>query len=336
MSRNKKLSNELTLLRVSHQDLQKRLQSLQDDLVNTKADLEKSQQLNSTLENDLLRVQKEAVDALPPPAASGDGPWNPYPQSPATGGRRSKISPTSSIISGFNPSASQTSLETLRAGEPVGGGSGILPMVTAQRDRFKQRNAQLEEELSKSYSTVSSLRQEIASLQKDNLSLYEKTRYVSSFHRGQAATTSSSLGPSQNSNPSTIDMSPSASAGPSFDRYRSAYEANLSPFAAFRGRESARAYRRMAFPERVVLSVTRMILASRTSRNLFAGYCLALHLLVFSMLYWMSSVEIERHASKLGEATLGAVGAAGGPLLGDAQKDGHHGDWHQEGFGGGG
>ena len=60
----------------------------------------------------------------------------------------------------------------------MGGGSGILPMITAQRDRFKKRNAQLETELSESHRAVSKLRQEIAALQKDNLQLYEKTRYV--------------------------------------------------------------------------------------------------------------------------------------------------------------
>ena len=34
---------------------------------------------------------------------------------------------------------------------------------------------------------MSQLRQEIAALQKDNLNLYEKTRYVSSYNRGAAA-----------------------------------------------------------------------------------------------------------------------------------------------------
>jgi len=41
----------------------------------------------------------------------------------------------------------------------------------------------------------------------------------------------------------------------------------------------------MTLPERIVFQVTRMILATRTSRNLFAAYCVALHLLVFFMLY---------------------------------------------------
>jgi homeobox protein cut-like len=198
-------------------------------------------------------------------------------------------------------------------------------MITAQRDRFKKRNTQLENELSESHRTVSSLRQEIASLQKDNLTLYEKTRYVSTYNRA-GPTASSASAYSTNPNPSTIQMSNSTSSGLALDRYRSAYESNISPFAAFRGRESARAYKRMSLPERIVFSITRMVLATRTSRNLFAGYCVALHLLVFFSLYWLGTMDVEAHGSH-----LATVAAAAGPLA-NAGAESAHGDWHQEGF----
>ncbi len=321
LARNKKLGDELTLLRVSHQDLQRQLESMQEDLSRTNAELEKSQNLAATLENDLLRLQNEASNALPSSAMSVAGTYSSrYPQGP----RRGRSSPTSSIISGFDPQTRTppSTLEAIRAGEAVGGGSGILPMVQAQRDRFKQKNAQLEEELAKTYSTVSSLRQEVASLQKDNLNLYEKTRYVSTYNRGQPTSSSSAYANSPNS--STIKISGE-------DRYRSAYEANISPFAAFRGRETARAYKRMSLPERIIFSITRMVLANRTSRNLFAGYCLALHVLVFVMLYWMGTVDIEKHASNLSDAA-GAATVAGAGLGGGGVGDAHHGDWQQEGF----
>ncbi|TAQ85678.1 hypothetical protein B7494_g5992 [Chlorociboria aeruginascens] len=177
LARNKKLSDELTILRVSHQDLQSRLQTMQQDLSKTNAELELAQNLNATLENDLANVQESNPY---PSGASVAGTYaSRYPQSSANtyGPKKGRVSPTSSIISGFDPRTplGSTSLEALRSGEPVGGGSGILPMITAQRDRFKKRNTQLENELSESHRTVSSLRQEIASLQKDNLNLYEKT-----------------------------------------------------------------------------------------------------------------------------------------------------------------
>lgn len=331
LARNKKLSSELTVLRVSHQDLQQQLETLRQEMSKTNAELERSNSLTATLENDLLKVQKETAHALPSSAMSLAGTYTSrYPQS----SRRGRASPTSSIISGFDPhtSSSPNTLEALRAGEPVGGGSGILPMIQAQRDRFKHKNSQLEEELAKTYNTVTSLRQEISSLQKDNLNLYEKTRYVSTYNRGQPNTTSSSSAYSNNPNPSSIQMSSDTSSGLSLSRYRSQYEANISPFAAFRGRESARAYKRMSLPERVIYSITRMVLATRTSRNLFAGYCLALHLMVFLMLYWSGTVEVEKHASNLGDVASAAV--VGNSALGG--KDMHPSDWQPEGFSQGG
>jgi homeobox protein cut-like len=334
LARNKKLSDELTILRVSHQDLQSRLESMQEDLSKTNADLERAQHLNETLENDLANMQSETANAYPSGASVAGTYASRYPQSSANpaassfAGRKGKVSPTSSIISGFDPrspSVGTTTLEQLRSGEPVGGGSGILPMITAQRDRFKKRNTQLENELSESHRTVSSLRQEIASLQKDNLNLYEKTRYVSTYNRaGPTASSASSY--ATNPNPSTVQMSSTTSSGLALDRYRSAYESNISPFAAFRGRESARAYKRMSLPERIVFSITRMVLATRTSRNLFAGYCVALHVLVFFALYWLGTVDTEQHASNLGQTV---VAAAAGPI---AKAGADHGDWHQEGF----
>jgi len=288
-----------------------------------------------------LKVQQEASNPFLSSTMSVAGTHTSrYPQTftgyggSSFGGQRGRASPTSSIISGFDPqNNSQSTLEAIRAGQAVGGGSGILPMVQAQRDRFKQKSSQLEEELSKAYSTVSSLRQEVASLQKDNLNLYEKTRYVSTYNRGQPSASASAY--SNKPNPATIQVSSDTPSGLSLDRYRSAYEANISPFAAFRGRESTRAYKRMRLPERIVFSITRMVLANRTSRNLFAAYCFALHMLVFLMLYWMGTVDIEKHASNLGEVA-GAAAAAGGPIGLNPGAGAHHGDWHQEGFTGGG
>ncbi|KAH6840976.1 CASP C terminal-domain-containing protein [Chaetomium sp. MPI-CAGE-AT-0009] len=315
LARNKKLSDELTILRVSHQDLQSRLQNLQEELSRTNAELEKSQNLNEKLENELSTVQAEAPNAFPSGASVAGTYVSRYAPSIAPGRKGGRTSPTSSIISGFNPRDSSDDRV------PMGGGSGILPMITAQRDRFKKRNAQLEQELSENHRTVSQLRQEIAALQRDNLNLYEKTRYVSTYNRttavgGGTATTSSSSAFAANPNPSSISInSPNPATSPGappplgLDRYRKAYESNLSPFAQFRGRESARAYKRMSLPERVVYSVTRMVLASRTSRNLFALYCLALHLLVFCEVFWSGVEGADRHAMAGGAAAAMAAHA---------------------------
>ncbi|PHH50799.1 Protein CASP [Ceratocystis fimbriata CBS 114723] len=304
LARNKKLSDELTILRVSHQDLQTRLQTLQNDMATTKGELVKAQTLNEKLENDLSNFQAEPSSHFSSGASVAGTYVSRYSPS-VMGGRKGRVSPTSSIISGM-PGERESPFGSLAPGNGANNSQagGILPMITAQRDRFKKRNAQLEQELHDTHRTVSSLRQEVASLQRDNLNLYEKTRYVSTYNRGGGAshaTTSSSAAAttsSLNANPSAVNIGSTGNPGIALDRYRKAYESNISPFAAFRGRESARAYKRMSLPERVVYSITRMVLASRTSRNLFAMYCLALHLLVFFVLFSMDeSPAVPLHAT---------------------------------------
>ena len=325
----------MAVLRVSQQELQQQIDSLQATIARINVELEQSQQLNATLEADLSKVQQEASNAFPSAMSTAGTYTSRYPMSTfnanSIGGRRGKTSPTLSIISGFDPqSHSRNTLDAIRAGEPVGGGSGILPMIQAQRDRFKQKNSQLEEELSKQYATVSSLRQEVASLQKDNLNLYEKTRYVSTINRGHPSSSASTYAP--NPAPTAIQVSSNTPSGLSLDRYRrSAYEPNISPIAGFRGRDTARALKRMSAPERMVFSISRMVLVNRTSRNLFAGYCFALHVLVFVMLYWMQTIDMGKHASNLGEV-VGAAAASGASIAGKTGVEGQHGDWQQEGF----
>lgn len=330
LARNKKLNDELTILRVSHQDLQTRLQDLQEELSRTNSELEKSQNLNEKLENELSTIQAEAPNAFPSGASVARYAPSIAPTRKLGGGR---ISPTSSIVSGFNPRG----LDRDSPDFAGGGAGGILPMITAQRDRFKKRNTQLEQELSETHKTVSQLRQEIAALQRDNLNLYEKTRYVSSYNRagGGMASATSTASFSSNPNPSTISFGATSGSdgnngggGVALDRYRKAYESNISPFAAFRGRESARAYKRMSLPERAVYSITRMVLATRTSRNLFAAYCVALHVLVFLSLYWMGSADADQHVVT---AAVGAVGSAAGAGAGAGGSAGG-GEWSEEGF----
>ncbi|KAI7090872.1 hypothetical protein KC356_g1250 [Hortaea werneckii] len=363
LTRNKKLSNDLTELRVSQNELHQRFEQLQEDLSTANMDLEKSQKLNATLENDLQKAQQHASNAFENMSVAGT--WTSrHPAKSAYGSTRrgGGTSPTSSIIGGFDPNNTGagsprlgSGLESLRAGTGGGAGAdgggnqGILPMVTAQRDRFKKKISELEAELQKQYTLVSSLRSEVASLQRDNLNLYEKTRYVSTYNRASGASSYAA-----NPNPSTIPIGGASSsssdlptASSASDRYRTAYEANLSPFAAFRGRETQRAMKRMNLLERAVFQVTRMVLATRTSRNLFAVYCVGLHVLVFVMLYWMGMGDLESRgsvgaATAAGAAAAGGVGdggfagGGGGGGVGSGADVGSGGDWRPEGFQAGG
>jgi homeobox protein cut-like len=305
LARNKKLGNELTVLRVSHQDLTTRLQTLQQTLDSATAELNTSRALNARLEDDLLKLQQESHNPHSSALSVAGTYVSRYQRSSIAGG--SRPSPTSSIIGSHLDSQAPIPSSS-------NNNAGILPMITAQRDRFKAKNAELEQSFSAAQMTIANLRDEVASLQKDNLQLYEKTRYVSSY---TAAASSGFAAANNNNNHGGID------------RYRQAYEANISPFEAFRGRESARAYHRMRVPERIIYSFTRVILANRVSRNLFAAYCVLLHLLVGTMLYWSATGAVE---GSIGMAATAAAVAAGGAGPGGGGGGGS--EWKQEGFDG--
>lgn len=306
LARNKKLNDDLTLLRVAHTDLQSRSEMLQEDLSTTNQELEKSRILNATLESDLARAQDEVAPSIHPAmSVAGRTQASRYPSNNYNR-RVSRFSPTSSIISGFDPASN--GLESPRGGGYGGNEGGILPILTAQRDRFKKRITELDAELAKSHNTVTSLRSEVAALQKDNLNLYEKSRYVSTYTSGKPAASS----PTYAANPSTIQMPDDTVS----DRYRPAYENKISPFAAFRGREQARAIRRMSLPERALLQLTKWVFTNRASRNVFGAYFVLVHL-VLVILLCGSGGGAASAAEVVGGGGLAGVGAAAGAVVGD-------------------
>lgn len=93
--------------------------------------------------------------------------------------------------------------------------AGLLTIVTGQRDRFRTRNAELEEELRVQVEALAELRGTAQQLQTDNLAMYEKVRYL------------------ERSGPT---YPPGSTAVTIDEPYSKRYEQSLNPFEAFRGR----------------------------------------------------------------------------------------------------
>lgn len=106
--------------------------------------------------------------------------------------------------------------------------------MTSQRDRFRARNAELEDELRKQFQTLSGLRGEIKSLQADNLKLYEKVRYMQSYREDGGASKSANGGRRELTGGAS---GPNGRAdGDDLGLYQARYEESMNPFQAFRGR----------------------------------------------------------------------------------------------------
>ena len=232
------------------------MRTTEDELANSKAELERRTTLNEKLENDLLQLNQV-------PVAGSD----------SDGGLAAVLKPDA-------PNGAA------RPGPIPFGGSGgadtsILPIVTSQRDRFRARNAELEEELRKQAGLMGELRAEVNTLQNDNLKLYEKVRYMQSYREGPAASegTLDAL-PSSSSKGKAAASASASGSGAADTKYHAQYVQSMNPFEAFRGREAQRAVQALNPLERAVLTLTRHILGNRRSRTAFIVYAAGLHLLV--------------------------------------------------------
>ncbi|KAG7194627.1 uncharacterized protein KQ657_004303 [Scheffersomyces spartinae] len=257
--RNKVLSNELATMRAKQEDYEVKISQLEGDLNATKTELSKVQQLAVNLENDLVDVQD------------------------ATG---SVINDNASIISGMTGVTRMTrnNLGGLRKPSlaPVSEESSILPIITKQRDRFRDRNNELEEEVKKQFNIVSDMRRQINQLKKDNEELYEKTRYLAAINTQHGKKDNHhqrrTLLPKQNA----IDLEDNP--------YQKSYETKLHPIEQFRIREQERINARLSPIERLFISFTRAVLSTRATRMLFFFYCLGLHLIVmFTIIHTVST-----------------------------------------------
>jgi len=258
-TKNKRILEELTKFRILHAELEASLLGVQSDLAATEADLQKQRALNEKLENDLLQMDSHK------------------PNGDASGAGTPDFGAPSDALAGLDLGKKSTDTPTRHSPIPFASSAdtSILPIVTSQRDRFRQRNAELEEELRKQFNIISELRSEVKTLQADNLKLYEKVRYMQSYREDTAR------------RPSTLDPMPSTSAGRADDisKYHTRYEEAMNPFQAFRGREATRAIESLNPLERGVLILTRAILGNRRTRMAFICYAIALHALVMFTTY---------------------------------------------------
>lgn len=272
IERNQSLSQQLAKYRSQFDDLNEKIINLDKSLSLTNQELINSRQLNEKLENDLADLQDN-----------------------------NKFNDNMSLVSGVSRLTRPFGREgSIISGLSNNGGNGedssILPIITKQRDRFREKNNELEEELRKQYASVNDLKRQMNSLKKDNEELYERTRYLASFKNNNSMnaftpSVSQSFG-SRTSNRKLLNPNPNSKYADlennASSEYQESYESKLHPIEQFRMREQERINARLTPIERLFISITRAILATRTTRMLFLAYCFGLHCIVmFITIYTM-------------------------------------------------
>ncbi|MBW0526833.1 hypothetical protein O181_066548 [Austropuccinia psidii MF-1] len=279
MNKTRKLQDDLTTLRVTHDELLtlSRKNTIENEKL--KKELEEIKSLNENLENDLLKMQTTSQSArqrssnelIKDSLGAGRSSLNDVAR-----GLKEDLGLDNSNISSPKIGAkgsSQTPANS-KSDYKLSAETSILPIITSQRDRFRQRNAELEEELRKQFETITATRNEIKSLQNDNLKLYEKVRYLQSYRDDVGGREFARVNQSS-------ALSAVSRKDEELSKYRGIYEEHMNPFEKFRGRERIGALQALNPLDKLVLRTANFILGSRFARNTFLAYAFILHILLF-------------------------------------------------------
>ncbi|GAC71585.1 transcription factor [Moesziomyces antarcticus T-34] len=291
LDKNKRLEDQLATLRVANTELSASLNKAASNVASLTTELAQTKTLNQRLEADLVSVGRDNREnrsgAKATAALSAEDALRQIESLEA------EVSQTHTAKSRASTSARAVPRSAEATTTSSGGDSSILTIVTSQRDRFRSRNAELEEELRSQFDTISELRAEIKTLQSDNLALYEKMRYLQSFsgrQQGGGGARSEAVIQMGSGGTDASGAYPPARTGGD-DKYRAKYEEAMNPFAAFRGREQTRAMAQLNPLERALHVLTRLVVSHRRMRVVFMAYAIGLHLLVLGMLFEVSATS---------------------------------------------
>ncbi|KAL7749347.1 hypothetical protein RI367_005218 [Sorochytrium milnesiophthora] len=279
LHRNRKLIDELTVAKNKLASAEAECGRLREQVPQLEKSIKEQQSLIRTLEEDLGKAQSAQTPDLLVSSASLSS--------------ASLLSPATSEPA----SASQQSM---------------VKILTSQRDRFRQRNQELEEEMRTHLSTISDLRHQLTVLQEDNVTLYEKIKFLQNYNPSSGGmdgmASASTMSQRHNANSphpdvtiemdtlSTVDSAgkgkakmhpnnrPAGQTG-ILQKYRDMYEDTLNPFAFFRKNEQTLRYTSLSGADKATLNISKFLLANKHTRLFLFLYSICLHVLVFATLY---------------------------------------------------
>ncbi|GMH17083.1 hypothetical protein Nepgr_018924 [Nepenthes gracilis] len=160
--------------------------------------------------------------------------------------------------------------------------SSMLKVICNQRDRFRARLRESEEEIRKLKDNIRSLTEELEKTKADNVKLYGKIRYVQDYHHEKVV--------SRGSKKHSEDLESGFSSDVE-SKYKKMYEDDMNPFAAFSKKERDQRYKELGLRDRITLTSGRFLLGNKYARAFAFFYTIGLHILVFTCLYRMSALS---------------------------------------------
>ncbi|XP_011101253.1 protein CASP isoform X1 [Sesamum indicum] len=164
--------------------------------------------------------------------------------------------------------------------------SSMLKVICNQRDRFRARLRETEEEIRKLNEKIGMLTTELEKTKADNVKLYGKIRYVQDYNSEKVI--------SRGSKKYAEDLESGLSSDVE-SKYKKIYEDDINPFAAFSKKERDQRYKELGLRDKITLSSGRFLLGNKYARSFAFFYTIGLHVLVFTCLYRMSALSYLSH-----------------------------------------
>lgn len=164
--------------------------------------------------------------------------------------------------------------------------SSMLKVICNQRDRFRTRLRETEEEIRQLKEKIGVLTVELEKTKADNVKLYGKIRYVQDYNLEKVV----SRGSRKNSEDLESGFSSDVES-----KYKKIYEDDMNPFAAFSKKERDQRYKELGLRDKITLSSGRFLLGNKYARTFAFFYTIGLHVLVFTCLYRMSALSYLGH-----------------------------------------
>ncbi|XP_055829521.1 protein CASP isoform X1 [Solanum dulcamara] len=192
--------------------------------------------------------------------------------------------------------------------------SSMLKVICNQRDRFRTRLRETEEEIRQLKEKIGSLTSELDKTKADNVKLYGKIRYVQDYNSERVI--------SRGSKKYVEDLEGGFNSDVE-SKYKKMYEDDINPFAAFSKKacpcllilldvvdphftksfcplqqERDQRYKELGLRDKITLSSGRFLLGNKYARTFVFFYTIGLHILVFTCLYRMSALSYLSHGEE--------------------------------------
>ncbi|KAG2490870.1 hypothetical protein HYH03_010788 [Edaphochlamys debaryana] len=258
LSKNRHLEHEVTMMKLKVVDVRQEADAALAHAAELEAQLAEQVSLVKQLEEDLLASR----------TSEGRG-----------GGMGGSASTPN--VSGLVPTAS---------GDVDDGDASMVRVLCAQRDRFRARVHDLEEELGRLKAELAATKSAAAAAKADNIALVERLRYVHSR---------TGPGGGGGGGGKSGDVEAGAEAE---RRYGRMYDEAVNPFKEFKDQQKERQKTAMGFVDKAMYMLSQLVYGNSAARMFAFVYLAAMHALVFASLLRMthhSSHQLYEHTQDI-------------------------------------